>query len=636
VEDHPLHVRQPLGVEEHVLGAAEADPLRPVLPRPRRVGRVVGVGPDLEAPLLVGPAEQPAQVRIVDVRHHGVEFRREDLAGVAVDRDPVPLDELPLADPDRALLEIDLERRHADHRRLAELPGDERRVARAAAAAGEDPLRREHAVDVVRLRLRTHHDHRPPLLRPLLGAVGVEHDLPHRGAGGDVEPDRQPVAGPDRPLHLHPVVLRVEEEIDLLGGDAEHRLLGRDQPLVDHVDGDPDRRLRGALRVPRLKHPELAALDRELHVLHLAVMLLEPLADLLELRPRPGHLLLEELDRFRLPDPGDHVLALRVDEIVALDLVLAGGAGTGHRHAGGRVVAEVAEDHRADVHRGAEVVRDLRRLPVVEGALAVPAPEDRLGGEPDLRDRILRELLAGMLPHDLLELGRDRLPGRGVELGVGLDSGLLPGRGEDLLERLVGHPHHDRAEHLDQAPVAVVGEPLVAGELRHPLDDRVVHADVEDGVHHPRHRELRAGAAGDEERVGRIAEPLAGLPLEPRERRGLLLPEARREALASREIGVAGGGRDREARRHRHPDPRHVGEVRPLAPEQPPQPVPAPPGRGLGGRQLVEPIDPLLAHLNLLIRATAERHEAAGQLPSLLGLLIRPPRKILSGSEAGV
>ena len=73
VEDHPLHVRQAVGLEEHVLGAAQADPLRAVLARPPGVGRIVGVRPHLQAAELVGPAQQLHEVGVVEVRHHGLE-----------------------------------------------------------------------------------------------------------------------------------------------------------------------------------------------------------------------------------------------------------------------------------------------------------------------------------------------------------------------------------------------------------------------------------------------------------------------------------------------------------------------------------------------------------------------------------
>ena len=97
---------------------------------------------------------------------------------------------------------------------------------------------------------------------------------------------------------------------------------------------------------------------------------------------------------------GDHVLALGVDQVVALELVLAGGDVAGGGHAGGRATPHVAEHHGDDVHRGAEVVGDAGGAPVVVGALALPRAEHRLGRQPELLDRVVRELAARLLADD--------------------------------------------------------------------------------------------------------------------------------------------------------------------------------------------------------------------------------------------
>ena len=62
---------------------------------------------------------------------------------------------------------------------------------------------------------------------------------------------------------------------ELVAGDPPQRLVHVDQALVDHVHGDPERRLGGALADAGLQHPELAALDGELDVAHVAVVVLE-------------------------------------------------------------------------------------------------------------------------------------------------------------------------------------------------------------------------------------------------------------------------------------------------------------------------------------------------------------------------
>ena len=120
----------------------------------------------------------------------------------------------------------------------------------------------------------------------------------------------------------------------------------------------------------------------------------------LELGVGLGHLLGHVRDRRRRPDAGHDVLALGVGEVLAVELVLAGARVAGEGDAGAGVVAHVAEDHRHDVDRGAQVVGDLLVVAVVAGALAEPAGEDGLDGQVELLVRVLREARAGLVLDD--------------------------------------------------------------------------------------------------------------------------------------------------------------------------------------------------------------------------------------------
>ena len=128
--------------------------------------------------------------------------------------------------------------------------------------------------------------------------------------------------------------------------DARDRLLPRDQALVGHLDRDAQRGARGALAVAGLQHPELAALDGELHVLHVAVVLLQQLRrrdellehlrhDRFERRPIGAGRLARGLgDVLRRANAGDDVLALRVDQELAVKLLRAGRRVAGEGDAG--------------------------------------------------------------------------------------------------------------------------------------------------------------------------------------------------------------------------------------------------------------------------------------------------------------
>ena len=202
------------------------------------------------------------------------------------------------------------------------------------------------------------------------------------------------------------VELVAQELVDVGRLDPAERLLLGDDALVDHVDGDLHRGRGGPLGRARLEHVQLAALDGELEVLDVAVVLLEPLADPLELGVDRRHVRLHLGDLRRGPDAGHDVLALGVGEVLAEEHLLAGVRVAREGDAGARVVAHVAEDHRHDVDRGAQVVGDLLVVAVVDGALAEPAGEDGLDGQVELLVRIAREVAAGVLADDPLRTPR--------------------------------------------------------------------------------------------------------------------------------------------------------------------------------------------------------------------------------------
>ena len=102
----------------------------------------------------------------------------------------------------------------------------------------------------------------------------------------------------------------------------------------------------------------------------------------------------------------------------------------------------------------------------------------------------------------------------GVELDVERHAALALDAGDLVLEALARDPAHDVAEHLHQAAVAVPGEPVIAGARRQTGGRLVVQPQVQDRVHHPRHRHARARAHRDEQRIVGVAKPLAGSLLE--------------------------------------------------------------------------------------------------------------------------
>ncbi len=171
-----------------------------------------------------------------------------------------------------------------------------------------------------------------------------------------------------------------------------------------------------------------------------------------------------------------------------------------------------------------------------------------------------------MLGDDRLERGGQLAHVLGGQVGVVLDAACLLHRRDRVLEQVTLDVEYHLREHLHEAAVAVPRESLVACLADDPLNRDVVEPEVEDGVHHSRHRERRAGAHRDEQRVVRVAELLAHLGFELAHVLDDLLGQAGREAGW---IGVvilhARLTADREARRNRQPHVGHLREVGPLA-----------------------------------------------------------------------
>jgi hypothetical protein len=236
--------------------------------------------------------------------------------------------------------------------------------------------------------------------------------------------------------------------------------------------------------------------------------------------------------------------------------------------AGARVVALVPEHHLDDVDRGAEVVRNSVHAPVDLGARGVPRVEDGPHRALELDAWVLGEVMTSARAVDLLEPIDELAQVLRLELDVVANPFRLLHRRDRLLELVRVHSVHDVPVHLDQPTVGVPREARVAGRAREAVGRLVVQAEVEDRLHHPRHRDGRARADRDEKGVVRVAEALPGGLLEALEMPRELFREACRELAAVLDVLDTGRGRDGEACRDRNPDRRHLRKARPLAPEE--------------------------------------------------------------------
>src|SRR4030095_6883684 len=108
----------------------------------------------------------------------------------------------------------------------------------------------------------------------------------------------------------------------------------------------------------------LPLFNREFDVLHFSIMLFEDLANLLQVTCRLGQRLAELCNRSRCANTRDHILALGIDEKLAIEALIAGGWVACESDSGRAIIAEITKGHGLDVHRRAPIVGNLIKLAI--------------------------------------------------------------------------------------------------------------------------------------------------------------------------------------------------------------------------------------------------------------------------------
>ena len=565
--DHLAERGDPCRIEEHVLGTAKADALRAERGSLFRILRGIRVGADRHCLVLVGQFHDAPEIAAVRIGGNGRDQAVIDGARGAVQRNAVALFEHFAREGELLVLLVHLDVAAAGDAAGTHAARDDRRMRRLSAADGEDALRILHAFDVLRRGLEADENDLFAFLA-LFDCIFRREDDGTRGSAGRGRDALADDVFFVRFLESLGIELRVQQHVKRLRVDLHERFLLGDHALVDEVARDLDRGGGGTFAVTRLQHVEFFVFDGELHILHVAVMIFEDLADILELFIHIGEYVCHLGDGHRGTDARDDVLALCVGEEFAHQALFAGGGVTRERDARAAVVAHVAERHHLDVDGRAPTVRDVVIHAVDVRTGVVPRTEDRFDRAEELFLRVGREVGADLLFIFGLELVGEFFEVVRRQFDVLCDALLFLHLVDELFKIFFADFHDDVGIHLDETAIAVPRPAGIAGFCRDGLDHFFVETEVEDGVHHAGHGSARARTDGDEQGVLFIAELLAADVLHLVDILHDLRLDGRIDLPAVLIVLRACFRGDREALRHGKTDVGHLCKVRALAAEE--------------------------------------------------------------------
>jgi len=491
-ENHLPHGVDAVAFKKHMLRSGQPDSFRTKGNGFFGLVRLVGIGPDLQAPEFIGPAEQ-RDIVLVDLRalggkalvdEHPQNFRRpgrdlprKDFSCRTIQGKVLSLTNNAVADGHAAASIIDLECPTADDTDLPHLAGYQGRVRGHSSPGSEDPAGSVHATNIIGRGFQPNQNDNLPALGPFFSIRRVEDDPPRGRTRTGCQPSSQHGTVSFCFLFGFWGKSRAQQLIHLIRVNPQESLFLADNAFPHHVDGGLEGGKSGALSGAGLEHPQLPSLDGEFNVLHVAIVAIQLGANALELAIDFRHLLFQGyfvavtllvlVDGFRGPDAGHHILTLGIHQILPVKDIFSRCRVTGEGHAGPAVFSHVAEHHGLDVDRGAHMLRNIVQLPVGNGAGIVPGAKDGRYRPPQLVHGVLAKFQVFALPNECFVALHKLLQIAGAELIVEFYATLLAHLLKNHIEGIMlilgfrFEPQHYVPVHVHKSAVAVVGKPFV-------------------------------------------------------------------------------------------------------------------------------------------------------------------------------
>ena len=282
--------------------------------------------------------------------------------------------------------------------------------------------------------------------------------------------------------------------------------------FIYEVASDLQSSLCGSLTVTALQHVQLLVLNSEFHILHVVIVVFQGITNLDEFIVSFREFLCHLSDRHRSTNAGNNVFALCVDQEFAHQLLFTGSRVTGECYTSTRLVVQVTEYHRHYVNGCTPWIRDIVISSVYVCTRVIPWTEYCLDSKLQLLYRIWREVCTKLILVLSLELLCKSLKICCCKLNVELNTLLFLHLVDQLLEVLLTNFHNNVWEHLDETSVRIIYETLkcwIWVTSDHSCNYLVVQTEVQDCIHHTRHRSSGTWTYRNKQWILEIAKLLA-------------------------------------------------------------------------------------------------------------------------------
>ena len=174
-----------------------------------------------------------------------------------------------------------------------------------------------------------------------------------------------------------------------------------------------------------MQHVQLAVLNSEFEILHVAVVLLQSRSDLVQLAVNVRHELFQFRNVHGCAYASHNVFALRIHQEFAVELFFPGARIPRETHTCPAVLSQVAIHHHLNVDCCAQVIGYVVDAAIVLGALVLPGAEDGVASHHELLMRVLRKIALRVLFDNFFVFLNHLFQSLRIEIGIELGFSLL-------------------------------------------------------------------------------------------------------------------------------------------------------------------------------------------------------------------